>query len=102
MLAIWLADTNRFLASATSGAAMLADRSTRIVNRGLPGGGGMRSIHVGLSRSASGNRKPADISVMIAAQRRRDIADGRRQAYQTTSAPAANASTSQRAGDTKG
>ena len=29
---------------------MLADRSTRIVSSGLPGGGGVRSTHVGLSK----------------------------------------------------
>ena len=71
---------------------MLAERSTRIVNSGLPGGGGIRSSHVGFSSTTSGTAAATAISTTTthhrhAGKRRRPAT-----AYQPSNATVATAS----------
>jgi hypothetical protein len=68
----------------------------------LPGGGGIRSSHVGFSRITSGNAMPALINAITVIQRRRDSAAGRRQPYHAISAMAGAANTAHNADETSG
>ena len=71
---------------------MLAEASTSTESSGLPGGGGTRSIQVGLSKTTNGTAKAAPISARITSRLRPGIRPRLTSAYAANSPAAESAS----------